>query len=632
MKYKLIKQPTSNFTAKQQVLINRGIDIIDLYHYMNLSDKDVNNPFVFGEVIKKAAYIFANHVLHFDQICVIVDCDCDGYTSAATILNYIYDITPNKSNPEIMRNVDFFHHESKQHGLSDAMDWIRGKKPDLVIIPDAGSNDVAQLRELEELGIDVIILDHHEIEERDFWHTERHPHLYLINNQLPQYPNKELSGVGVVYQFCRAIENLIPYNETFDFADNYLDLVALGNTGDMMSLRSFETRYLISKGLQPENIKNPFIYEMWQKNKFKLGDKPTSWGVTFYIVPFVNAITRSGTLEEKKLVFDSMLKYKAFQQIPSNKRGHKPGEMERVVDQAIRTCTNVKNRQGRAEDAGLALVEHLIKDNNMMDHKVLLFLMEPGQIQPEIRGLIANKLMAKYQRPCCILTKTIKENLKYDPHDEDVWDPTLDIAHGGWRKEHCSFRTEKITTYEGSARGCDKVGVTEFKDICAGTGVCEYTVGHQGAFGLGIRQENIPDFIKTTDFCLQDMASEPIYYVDYIWSANNVSSEKILDIADMSSMWGKDIDESLVAVEEIKVNKNNITMMASNTVKIILPNGVSIIKFRMPDEEYNKLYSESGYVTINAVCKCNKNEWNGNVSAQLLLEDYEIIGKCAYEF
>ena len=66
----------------------------------------------------------------------------------------------------------------------------------------------------------------------------------------------------------------------------------------------------------------------------------------------------------------------------------------------------------------------------MMDHKVLLFLLEPGQIKPEIRGLIANKIMARYQRPCCMLTKV----------DRD---------------------TEVI--YEGSARGCDKVGVTEFR-------------------------------------------------------------------------------------------------------------------------------------------------------------------------
>ena len=52
----------------------------------------------------------------------------------------------------------------------------------------------------------------------------------------------------------------------------------------------------------------------------------------------------------------------------------KVGETERLVDQAIRTCTNVKNRQTRAEEAGIALLEKRIKENNMPDHKVLLFL------------------------------------------------------------------------------------------------------------------------------------------------------------------------------------------------------------------------------------------------------------------
>ena len=329
-------------------------------------------------------------------------------------------------------------HESKQHGLSDCIEWVWDVEPSLLIIPDAGSNDVTYLQELEDHGVDVIILDHHEIEETAFWEA-RHPRLHLINSQLPEYPNKALSGAGVVYQFCKYIDKIKGY----DFADHYLDLVALGLDGDMMSLQSFETRQLIFKGLEPDRIKNPFVYGMWQKNKFKLGDIPTAWGVTFYIVPFVNAITRSGTLDEKDLVFKSMLKFKAFDIIPSNKRGHSLGETERLVDQAIRTCTNVKNRQGRAEKEGLELVEHLIEDYNMMEHKVLLFLLEPGEIKAEIRGLIANKLMAKYQRPCCMLTKRTECGI-----DENTG----------------KVITEHIT-YEGSARGCDKVGVTEFKDI-----------------------------------------------------------------------------------------------------------------------------------------------------------------------
>jgi hypothetical protein len=187
-------------------------------------------------------------------------------------------------------------------------------------------------------------------------------------------------------------------------------------------------------------------------------------------------------------------------------------------------------------------------------------------------------------------------------------------------------------SYQGSACGCDLVGVTEFKDICAATGVCNYTVGHQGAFGLGLPQDSIKDFLADTDNQLKDMSNEPIYYVDYIWNAGDADPTAIIDIADMAPYWGKDVDEALVAVQGIQITKDMITMMKSNTVKITLPNGVSIIKFRMPDEEYSKLISETGYIEINAVCKCNKNEWNGNISAQLLLENYEIVGGCAYVF
>ena len=595
MKYKLINTPNNKYNAKQQILINRGLKETDLNHYMNLTDNDINDPEIFGkELMQAGADLVLKTAKNESDICVIVDCDCDGYTSSAVLINYLVDAFP-----QLTEHIHWFMHEGKQHGLSDAMDWIEDIGPSLVIIPDAGSNDWNELDVLHKDGRDILILDHHEIE------GDAYPNCVLINSQLPQYPNKELSGVGVTWQFCRYLDKIKGTN----FAEWYYDLVALGNTGDMMSLKSFETRRLIFKGLEPANIHNPFMFEMWQKNMFKLTDTPTSWGVTFYIVPFVNAITRSGTLEEKELIFSSMLKHKAFEKIPSNKRGHKPGELERVVDQAVRTCTNVKNRQSRAEEAGLELVEHLIKDNHMMEHKVLLFLLEPNAIKAEIRGLIANKLMARYQRPCCMLTKVERDG---------------------------------VITFEGSARGCDKVGVTEFKDICAETGVCNYTIGHQGAFGLGITWqtpgaeeiagENIYQFLDKTDEILKDMSDEPIYYVDYIWSAKEADPTAIIDVAEMAPYWGKDMDEALVAVQGIQITKEMITMMKSNTVKITLPNGVSIIKFHMPDEEYNKLVSENGYVEINAVAKCNKNEWNGNVSAQLLLEDYEIVGGCAYVF
>ena len=67
------------------------------------------------------------------------------------------------------------------------------------------------------------------------------------------------------------------------------------------------------------------------------------------------------------------------------------------------------------------------------------------------------------------------------------------------------------------------------------------------------------------------------------------------------------------------------------TLKITLPNGISLIKFKSSEEEFNNLYSE-GYITINAVGRCEQNIWNGNVSAQVILEDYEIVKKQQYYF
>jgi len=71
----------------------------------------------------------------------------------------------------------------------------------------------------------------------------------------------------------------------------------------------------------------------------------------------------------------------------------------------MRVVTNVKNRQTKAQDAGLATIENMIEEQGLLKHKVLLFLLQPGQVDRNIAGLIANKIMAKYQRPVCLLTK-----------------------------------------------------------------------------------------------------------------------------------------------------------------------------------------------------------------------------------
>lgn len=374
---------------------------------------------------------------------------------------------------------------------------------------------------------------------------------------------------------------------------------------DMMSMTSIETKHIINKGFQ--NLKNPFFASLAKKNEYSMKNKVNHMSVAFYIAPYVNAICRSGTIEQKALVFKSMLKYQAFKEVLSTKRGHLLGQKEQLVEQAMRVVTNVKNRQTKAQDAGLATIENMIEQKGLLNHKVLLFLLEPGQVDRNIAGLIANKIMAKYQRPVCLLTKVTEFNQDTPPWEES--------------------NEQGIVSYQGSARGCQKVGVTDFKRICAATGVTMYQTGHPNAFGLGILEQNIPAFIQKTDAALVDMQDEAVYYVDYIYDGDCIEPIDILTIADMQDLWGKDIDEPYLCIKGICINSDMVTVYKKkdNTLKITLSNGISLMKFKATDEQCEMLQNSDGYYTLDIIGRANKNEWMGHVSAQIFIEDYEVV-------
>lgn len=596
MRYQLIKPINQNYSVIQQILTNRNIPINKINNYLFTSDADVAPPEALGQKkLRQAAAALISTISKQGKTLVIVDSDCDGFTSSAILINYLHDFFPSW----VQTKLNYIFHEGKQHGLNDHILNIQKQNYELVIIPDAGSNDSNECTCLFKQGTKTIVLDHHLCDIQN-------PNAIVINNQLSDYPNKDFSGAGVVWQFCRYLDKLLKVSN----ADNYLDLVALGNCADMMSMTSIETKHIINKGFQ--NLKNPFFASLAKKNEYSMKNKVNHMSVAFYVAPYVNAICRSGTIEQKTLVFKSMLKHQAFKEVLSTKRGHLLGQKEQLVEQAMRVVTNVKNRQTKAQDSGLAIIEKMIEEQGLLNHKVLLFLLEPGQVDKNIAGLIANKIMAKYQRPTCILTKV--EIPKY----------TIDLDLPPWEEQPLP---QIVTTYQGSARGCEKVGVIDFKSICADTGVTMYQTGHPNAFGLGILKQNIPAFIQKTDAALVDMQDEAVYYVDYIYDGDNIQPIDILTIADMQDLWGKDIDEPYLCIKGICINSDMVTVYKKkdNTLKITLSNGISLMKFKATDEQCEMLQNSDGYYTLDVIGRANKNEWMGHVSAQIFIEDYEII-------
>ena len=107
-------------------------------------------------------------------------------------------------------------------------------------------------------------------------------------------------------------------------------------------------------------------------------------------------------MKEKTILFESLLEFKAYDQIASTKRGC-AGQMESIVEQAARNCTNIKSRQTKERDIAYELIESMIERQNLLQNKILLIQMEQGE--PAIAGLIANLLVAKYHHPTLILYK-----------------------------------------------------------------------------------------------------------------------------------------------------------------------------------------------------------------------------------
>lgn len=575
----------NDYSILEALFSARGIPPEDIDHYLHTTEADILSPSLIAN-IDDGIKMLIQHIFNNDKIFIQVDSDCDGYTSAAVLINYINCFAPGYAQNNIIYRI----HEGKQHGLIP--DTIPNEVK-LVIAPDSSSNDYDQHKELKQRGCDVLVIDHHEAEKIS-------PYACVINNQLCNYPNKTLSGVGMVYKFCSRFDELAGYN----YANQFLDLTALGLIGDMMDLRNFETKYLIEEGLT--DIRNPFFKEMIKTQNYSIdragGLCPFS--VSFYVVPQINGTIRMGTFEEKILLFESMLDFKGYESIPSTKRGCK-GQFEPRVEQACRVCGSVKRLQSKVVESNLGIIEAIISKNKLDDNKIIAVKLDKKHsINRNLTGLIANQLVSKYQHPILILSEDV------DTNGEIVW--------------------------EGSGRGYETKDFDDLKKFLKDSHKVFLAEGHPNACGVGIAEKDFNSFIEYSNKALKDCQFEPCQKVDFIWQGNHFKGQDIIDLAGLNLLWGQGLEKPYIAIEHLQVQPNQVFLMSKDknpTLKIELSNGVSFIKFKASEEEYNKLIENpNGSVVLNIVGTCNINEWNGRITPQIEVSNYEVVGVNKYYF
>lgn len=192
-------------------------------------------------------------------------------------------------------------------------------------------------------------------------------------------------------------------------------------------------------------------------------------------------------------------------------------------------------------------------------------------------------------------------------------------------------KDDKEYFYRGSGRNYSRCPLEDMRGLCESTGLVEYAAGHSGAFGLSLAEFNVDAFIQKTNELYKDVDFTPVYWVDYIWKPQDLDAKNILEIADLN-IWGQEMPQSSVVVQDIPLSEDNVQILGlakgRPTLKIEC-NGIEFMKFGSSEEEYEQFVQPNSYLTI--IGTCNKNEWNGNIKPQIMIDDFELEQRCELE-
>lgn len=492
----------------EDILKLKGIKDID--SFLNPTIKNTESELLFDN-IEKARDVFVKHIENKSIIDLLVDCDVDGFTSASNIYQYTKQINPNIE-------IRCFIHKGKAHGLSEFVDVMCEDDSKLVIIPDAGSGDSKECEKLIKSGKDVIILDHHSIDASD------NPAI-VVNNQLSnKVTDKAMTGVGITYKFTKLLDEYYGVN----YADDYLDLVALGMIGDRADAVNLQTRYLILKGLEQirnKVNKNKLISILVDAQMYSMNNKITINGIGFYVCPLMNSMIRLGEYEDKCYMFEALCN--SDKMLDRKVRGKGVVNMT-IQEYVLKACQSSNRKQKKiTEDSAVALSEEIKQFN--LNKLPILVCNAKDNVDSNSTGLIANRLADQYKRPCLLMRR-------------------------------------KGDVCRGSGRGSDKCEILNFNQWCKDTGLFNKVEGHPNAFGCEIYFENTNKLFSLLSTMRK--IDEPTYHVYNVYEANQIHDQIIKNVAKWDGIWGNTVSEPIFLIKNVPCNKYNLYLLGSKQNRI----------------------------------------------------------------
>ena len=364
-KYHFISKELDLSPLLIHILHNRGIKEENIQEFLNPRLENLCNPFLM-KGMDLATERILQAISNREKILIYGDYDVDGISAVSILLLFLRQ-------GKVAGYFYIPHREREGYGLNrNAVRKAHDKGMDLIITCDCGGSSFEEIEYAKDLGVDVIVTDHHQIR------GALPPSCIILNPNQPDcpYPFKELAGVGVVFKLVQALADKLPMREIDPY--QYLDLVALGTVADVVPLRG-ENRILVKHGLESLKRTSNWGLRALISVGGLSGEDIDETEVGFVLAPRLNVCGRLSLAQKGvKLLLSTSLR------------------------EAFRLARDLDRENGKRQR--MAERMYLEAEELLSSHKDPVIVLSKRGWHPGVIGLVASYVRNKYFRPVVILS------------------------------------------------------------------------------------------------------------------------------------------------------------------------------------------------------------------------------------
>ncbi|MBI5184959.1 MAG: single-stranded-DNA-specific exonuclease RecJ [Nitrospinae bacterium] len=544
-----------------RVLVLRGLaDPAAASSFLNAPLRDMHDPFLMKGMRRAVDRIF-QAIQRKESIWVYADYDVDGVASAALMVHFFR---------EIGCPIDYYipNRMSDGYGLKEkAVVALKEKGAALVITADCGIGAAREIQKAAELGMEVIVTDHHQV-------PEELPPAMAILNPLQEdcpYPYKFLSGAGIIYKLLIGLRAELREKGRLQEIPNlkkHLDLVALATIADLVPLTG-ENHILARHGLEELSSTKKIGLRALKSVSGLMEKKLNSYSVGFQLAPRLNAAGRLGEADRGVRLLVSLDMAKAMESASELDRENRERQefQEKVVEEA-----------------------RLMVKKSVNLNTEFTIVLASEEWHPGVIGIAASKIVDSFHRPVVLIT----------------------VENG---------------VGKGSARSIGPFNIYKGLRECAG--LLREFGGHEAAAGLTIDADKISVFrSKFAQVAAEALRPEDLVKnlrADGEINLDELDMDAVRRLEALGPFGISNPAPAFVArnvkpigkVVRIGQNKNHIKFLIQNSRGI----QIEAVGFRM-ERFFSKIDSENA--SFDVLFNPQVNEWNGRVALQLKLLDCRV--------